>query len=924
MSVRNLKYFFKPTSIAVIGASQVPHTVGSTVLANLIRGGYTGAIMPVNPKYDQLCGFKTYNRVSELPVAPDLAVICTPPATVPKLIGELGARGTKAVVVLTAGLGLAMNGNGKTFKEAMLEAAKPHLLRVLGPNCVGLLVPGIGLNASFAHTDALNGKIAFVSQSGALVTGVLDWAKSREIGFSKFISLGEGADIDFGDILDFLASDPDTHAILLYIEDIHAARKFMSAARAAARSKPVIVMKAGRAPEAARAAASHTGALAGSDDVYDAAIRRAGMLRVFSTEDLFDAVETLARARPLTGERLTIMTNGGGLGVMATDALIASQGRLATLSEATLTKLNQALPVTWSHGNPVDIIGDAPAERYVQTLETLFAADETDAVLFLHAPTAIVSSVDIANAVVPLAQKAPCNMLACWLGGETVAQARRIFSDAGIPSYETPEKAVHGFMQIVQYRRNQNLLMEVPASTQTGFVPDQALAHAVARQALIGGRTMLSEPEAKSVLAAYGIPVAQTKIAYTTKEAVRIAQEIGYPVALKILAPQISHKSDVGGVALDLETPEALRSAAAAMRRRIKRLRPDVSLLGFSVQAMARRPQAHELIIGVTTDPVFGPVILFGQGGVAVEVTADHAIGLPPLNMVLARDMISRTRVAKLLAGYRNHAAADLDAICRVLIQVAMLVTDIPEIVEIDINPLLADANGVIALDARMRLAVAGTLEGMAAADADHVDGAARLAIRPYPQELEETLDWHGEQIMLRPIKPEDGPQHLAFFNALEQEDLRFRTFSVMKELQLSQLARLTQIDYDREMAFIATRPCKDCKPGKFETLGVVRAVLDPDKISADFAIIVRSDMKGKGLGMILMKKLVDYFRSRGTHEIVGEALAENGGVQHMVQQFGFSVTPNTEEKGTVKLRLNLLENQAKATKADKGGLTRA
>lgn len=892
MSVRNMQYLFAPHSVAVIGASERPHSVGTTVLRNLVEGGFKGEIFPVNPKYDTLDGRKTYRNVAKLPVTPDLAIICTPPSTVPDIISELGARGTRAAIILTAGLGAIKDKHGRTLKQAALDAAKPYLLRILGPNCVGLLVPGIGLNASFAHTDALPGHIAFVSQSGALVTGVLDWAKTRSIGFSKFISLGDSADVDFGDVLDYLASDADTHAILLYVEDIRHARKFMSAARAAARSKPTLVLKAGRAPEGAKAAASHTGALAGSDDVYDAAIRRAGMLRVLSTEDLFGAVETLARARPLEGDRLTIMTNGGGPGVMATDALICSGGKLAALSETTLRALDEFLPSTWSHANPVDIIGDASAERYLKTMQVLLQDPQSDAILFIHAPTAIVPSLDIANAIVALAQKAGRNILACWLGGDSVAKARRIFSEAGIPTYDTPEEAVRGFMQIVQYRRNQNLLMQVPPSAPTDFVADRAKAQAVARGVLASGRQMLTEPEAKTMLAAYGIPVVETRIANTVEEAVLCAQEIGFPVAVKILSPDISHKSDIGGVVLDLETQEAVRASAQAMHKRLKELRPDARLQGFSVQAMARRPEAHELIVGVSTDPVFGPVILFGQGGIAVEVMADHAVSLPPLNMVLARDMVSHTRVSKLLAGYRNRPPADMDAICRILIQVSQLVTDIPEIVELDINPLLADSRGVIALDARVLVAVADT----------PARGIDRLAIRPYPDELEQRIEWQGQPLLLRPVRPEDGQAHVSFFNALDPEDVRYRMFIRLRELQPSQLARLTQIDYDREMAFIATRKKVD---GEWETLGVARVVADPDNIQADFAITVRSDLKGQGLGPILMNKLIDYCRSRGTREIVGEALPHNARVLKLVKKLGFDIEPIAGDE-TMRLRLVL------------------
>lgn len=890
MTIRNLKQLFEPTSIAVIGASDRPHSVGATVLHNLVAGGYIGRIHPVNPKHRELAGLEVFPSVARLPQVPDLAVICTPPHTVPGLIKELGKLGTRAAIVLTAGLSSTRDALGRSMRDLMLAAARPYLLRILGPNCVGLLVPGIGLNASFAHTGALPGKIAFVSQSGAMVTGVLDWARSRHIGFSRFISLGDSADVDFGDVIDYLATDPETEAILLYVEAVTQARKFMSAARAASRSKPTIVIKAGRAPEGAKAAASHTGAMMGADDVYDAAIRRAGMLRVYTTTDLFDAVETLARTRPARGDRLTILTNGGGPGVLATDALIGKKGRLAALSPEALQQLDAFLPSTWSHANPVDIIGDAPGERYVRAMEILLREPESDALLFIHAPTAIVPSAEIASAVVPLAKQASRNVFACWLGGDSVAQARGMFSQAGIATYDTPEEAVRGFMQTVEYHRNQQLLMEVPASPSDGPNEDREAARRVVRAALASGRSQLSEPEAKQVFAAYGIPVAQTRSVSGVEEAVRVAREIGFPVALKILSPDLTHKSDIGGVVLDLETPESVETAAGAMLRRVRELRPEARLTGFSVQTMVRRPEARELIIGVSTDPVFGPVILFGQGGVAVEVLNDHAIALPPLNMVLARDLISRTRVSRMLAAYRHCGAADIDAICRVLIHVSHLIVDIPEIRELDINPLLADADGVIALDARI-----------AVAEADR-RGVDRLAIRPYPEELEEWIDWQGGRVLLRPIKPEDAPQHVEFFNALDPEDVRMRMFVRMRELSPSQLARMTQIDYDREMAFIATRRREDGHP---ETLGAARVVFDPDMTSAEFAISVRSDLKGKGLGWLLMNKLIGYCRERGADEIVGECLSYNQGLLGLVRQLGFEAR-HAVGSDTMQLRLPL------------------
>ncbi|TCS39405.1 acetyltransferase [Paucimonas lemoignei] len=888
MSIRNLSRLFNPRSVAVIGATDRAHSVGATVLNNLIDGGFTGEIFPVNLRHSTLAGLKVYSRVGKLPRVPDLALICTPPDTVPGLIRELGECGTKAAIVLTAGLAAVKDRHGNSMKDLMLAASKPYLLRILGPNCVGLLVPHIKLNASFAHVNAIPGKIAFVSQSGAMVTGVLDWAKSRGIGFSKFISLGDSADVDFGDLLDYLASDGETQAILLYIEAVTHARKFMSAARAAARSKPTIVIKAGRLPEGAKAASSHTGAMAGADDVYDAAIRRAGMLRVLSTEELFAAVETLAHMRPLSGDRLAILTNGGGPGVIATDALIAEGGHLASLSEESLEKLDQILPANWSRGNPVDIIGDAPGERYEKTMEILAQDPKVDATLLIHAPTAIVPSDDIASILAPLVQRSSRNILSCWFGGDSMHAARRTLSGAGVPTYDTPEDAIRGFMQMVRYRRNQELLMQVPSSIRPTDITNRDSAYNVVRHALASGREMLSEPEAKSVLASYGIPVVKTREVGTVDEAVRAAEEIGFPVALKILSPDIVHKSDVGGVVLDLDDAGPVRLAGEKMVSRLHELMPDARLVGFSVQSMARRPEGRELIVGIATDPVFGPVILFGQGGVAVEVVKDHAIALPPLNHVLAKDLVCRTRIARLLGGYRNRASADLEAIYRTLIQISELAIAIPEIVELDVNPLVADANGVIALDARIRVKPA------------RAESMDRLAIRPYPAELEECVTWHDQQILVRPIKPEDGLAHLDFFHALSAEDVHNRFFVAMRELDASRLARLTQIDYDREMAFVALKRRAD---GSVEILGVSRCVADPDNISAEFAVTVRSDLKGQGLGTILLAKLIAYCRIRGLQELVGETLCSNVNLLRLANHFGFNA--KTSSDGSTML-LNL------------------
>ncbi|MBY0242167.1 MAG: GNAT family N-acetyltransferase [Burkholderiaceae bacterium] len=796
MSIRNFAKLFDPGAVAVIGASQQPGRLGTVVLNHMAEGGYAGALWPVNPKYDSLLGIPCYASVERLPQAPDLAIICTPPATVHDLIAQLGKRGTRAAVVLTPGLERETRWEGTTLHQAMLDAAKPHVLRILGPGGVGLLAPASGLNASLAPSRLPAGRIAFLSESDAVMTAALDWAHLHEVGFSKCVSLGERGDIDLGDLLDYLADDDETGAILMYLERVVCARKFMTAGRIASRAKPVIVLKPGGGP---------------GDDVYDAAFRRAGMLRVHATEDLFDAVETLARAQPLRGEQLALLCNGAALARIAADTLARADGGLAR--------------------DPVVLPMDAPADACFAALQSLLApaagGTAPDAVLLLFAPSQGVDAAAVAQALVAPVQASGKSVLSCWLGGATMAPARQVFAQAGLPTYDTPEQAVHGFMQLVQYRRNQDQLNQVPGALPRASRPEREAAHALLVQALGAGRTRIEGADAVAVLGAYGITVADP---------------------------------------------------------------------GAAPGARLARALAHELAITVETDAVFGPVIRFGRGGAAAELVSEladeQAVGLPPLNMVLAHDLVQRTRVARALNGGRNGAgsrpAADLDALCHALIQVSDLVADTAELVSLTLDPLLADAQGVFALHAVLELGPPR---------ASHAQ-----AIRPYPQELEQEIDWRGAPLVLRPIRPEDTPQHREFFSQVQPEDARLRFFSPLRELHPNQLARLTQIDYDRAMAFIASRIRPDGSP---ETLGVVRAVADPDNRKAEFAILVRSDLKGMGLGAILFQKLIDYFRGRGTAELVGEALSENNGIQQLVRRFGGVVSPSLEP-GMADLRITL------------------
>jgi acetyltransferase len=875
MSIRNLDAIFRPRAIAVIGASPRPRSVGSLVMRNLLAAGFGGVVMPVNPKHSAVEGVLCHPDVKSLPVAPDLGVICTPPAAAPELAAQLSARGTRGLVVVTAGFAEGGDTRGKDLEAALLAAARPNLMRIVGPNCIGVISTPCKVNASFAHVAPLNGRVAFVTQSGAILTTVLDWATSRRIGFSHLVSLGDMADVDFGDMLDWLALDSDTDAILLYVEAVTHARKFMSAARAAARAKPVIAIKAGRGAAGARAAASHTGAMAGADNVYDAAFHRTGLLRVQDLDELFDALETLALRPELRGERLVILTNGGGAGVLAADALYLANGQLAELSPATVAALSAKLPRTWSRGNPADIIGDADGARYAAAIEALLEAPEADAVLAIHCPTAVASGFEAAQAVVRTASGRKAALLANWLGSEAAEPARALFAEARIPSYETPEKAVRGFMHLVRHRRAQAALVETPPSVPADFRPDDDGARRLAAEQVASGASWLDPIAVNRLLACYDIPVPRLALATDAKAAAEIAAQWAGPVALKIASRDITHKSDMGGVVLNLTGADAVREAAQAMLERISVSAPKARIDGFTVQDMIRRPRARELILGMACDAQFGPFLLFGHGGVAAEVIADKALGFPPLNLKLARDMIAATRVSKQLAGYRDRPAADLDAIALTLTKLSQMVCDLDEIAELDINPLLADENGAIALDARIRLAppAKGAARG------------GRLAIRPYPKQLERAEGLAGFQgLSLRPIRPEDAAAAIRYFGRLDPEDVRMRFFRPMRELSPALLARLTQIDYDREMAFVLLDRAGDI-------LGVSRLVADPDNVKAEFAVSVRSDLKGRGLGRLLMQRLIDYARTRGIGEIYGDVLEDNVMMLALAREMGCKVT---------------------------------
>ncbi|WP_210496988.1 bifunctional acetate--CoA ligase family protein/GNAT family N-acetyltransferase [Microvirga antarctica] len=879
MSTYRLDKLFAPNAVAVVGASNHPGSLGLTFVRNLVAGGFAGTIYPVNPHHSEIESLPCFASIDALPATPDLVVIAVPPERVLSVVEAAARRGVAAAIIATAGLGY---GPG-SMSEAVRQAARQRGLRIVGPNCIGVIAPRANLNASFAARSAKVGDLALVSQSGAVAAGLVEWAAQRQVGFSAIVSLGDKIDVDFSDCLDFFSADPGTRAILLYIESLDNARKFMSAARAAARTKPVVVIKAGRHAQGAKAAATHTGALAGSDAVFEAAFRRAGLLRVLDLDQLFAAAETLGRQKPFPGNRLAILTNGGGVGVLAVDRLIDLGGKLSGISDATLARLDAALPANWSHGNPIDIIGDADAQRYTAALEALLADDENDAILILNVPTAVAAAADAAAAVADAVRRDRGSGLrhkpvfAAWIGED--AESAHIFESVRIPHFTTEADAVRGYVQLVRYREAQAELMETPDSLPHDFAPDVEAAQAIVAGVVAAKRQWLDPLEVNALLRAYDIPVAPLVLAHSADEAVSAAHSFltdGGTVAIKVLSPDIVHKSDIGGVKLDLSSAEAVRLAVEDIFERAARLRPDAVITGVIVQPMVRRPKARELIVGLADDPTFGPVILFGRGGTAVEVINDKALGLPPLDLTLAADLIARTRVSRLLKAYRDVPAADERAIALVLVKLSQLASDVPEIREIDINPLLADETGVIAVDARVAVAPLSPHERK---------GHSRLAVRPYPKEWERTITLRdGRQAFVRPVRPEDEGKFLEFFKRVTHEDLRLRFFAPVRDFNHVFLARLTQLDYARAIAFVAF----DTQSG--DMLGAVRLHADANHETGEYGILLRSDLKGMGLGWDLMRFMIEWAKEDGLRIVEGQVLRENTTMLDMCRRLGFSI----------------------------------
>ncbi|MGQ9771397.1 MAG: acetate--CoA ligase alpha subunit [Thermogutta sp.] len=886
MSIENLHKIFNPSRVAVIGASDTPTSVGYTVLKNLVGSGFRGVVYPVNPKRESVQGIHAYKDVMSLPRAPDLAIVCTPARTVPALVHDLGEAGTRGIVIISAGFREIGEEGKKLEAQVCEEQSKYPGMRIIGPNCLGIIVPGISLNASFAAATPPKGHIGFISQSGALCTSVLDWAIDQGIGFSYFVSVGNMLDVTIADLIDYFGSQTETQSIILYIESITEAREFMSAARAFARTKPIVAYKAGRFAESAAAAASHTGAMAGVDAVYEAAFQRAGIERIFQIEDMFDCAELLARQQPPRGDRVAIVTNAGGPGVMTTDALIALGGHLAELSSESLQKLNEFLPPFWSHNNPVDVLGDAPPERYAKAIEVVAEDPNVDAVFVILTPQAMTDSTGTAKAVAEAAKKHKKPVLAAWMGGQTVSEGMQILSENNVPCYTTPEKAVRAFMHLVSYARNLTLLHETPRDIPVSFSFDRQRLRGVFESLLTEGAEILTESVSKAFLEAYGIPVTKPTLARTADQAVEVAKRIGFPVVMKIHSPQITHKTDVGGVILNIANEQAVREAFDRLVRRAKEKRPDAQILGCTVQQMVSYPNSFELIIGTKRDPVFGSVILVGMGGVAAEVFQDRALALPPLNETLARRALESLKSWPLLRGYRGRPGVNIDRLIEVLMRFSYLVADYPEIKELDVNPLLATQEDVIALDARV--VVDRDILGHG------VRPYAHLAIRPYPEEfVTERKLKDGTPVILRPIKPEDEPMWHELLASCSTQSIWFRFSYLFKHTTHEMASRYCFIDYDREMGIVAEVE----EDGQRRLIGVGRLVADANHEAAEYAVIVADRWHGRGLGGLLTDYCLEVAKRWGIRKVVAETSKDNARMLATFRNRGFEFNEKADRE---------------------------
>lgn len=899
MSTKYLKRFFKPRSIAVFGASEKAESMGGIVIQNLIDSNFPGTLMAVNPEgYDAVYGVSCYRGITELPEMPDLAIICAPPEAVADIVRKLGANLVKAALILTGGLSLAGSRSAEALAEEVKEAARPYGIRIMGPDCMGMLVPGSNMNASYSHINITKGKVAYIGQSGLLGTAMIDWAAGQGIGFSHFLTLGEGGDVDLPSVIDYVAQDPYTHSILLQIDHVTgSSRNFISALRAASRNKLVLVLKSDDVTVAKPAPAP---GIPDENTVYNAALRRAGVVRVTTSDELFHALETLSRMKPLRGERIALLCNGSGPNALATDRLIRQGGQLAPLSEATVEALREIMPNSnWNGLNPVDLNADATPERFAQAAAILIKDKAVDAVLSIHAPTRLAPSVETADALVAVARKSPRNFLTCWMGRATAIDARNHCNNANIATFITPEEAVDAFLHMVDYRKNQEVMRQTPATYIEQNTPNHLSSRQIVTQALDDKRNYLTHREAFDLLDQYDIPVQPTRYAADIDSVVQCAEDIGEAVAIKALhqenAQPFNYDEKSGqrwhDLALDIFSRDEVRHAATRLAYRVSERFGDDASMGFCIQQMKRGFQSMQVNVGFTRDRTFGPLLVFGAGGYTVDVLADRKLMLPPINMALAREMVKGSRIYRILMEHSYQLERDVDQLSEVIVKLSEMIVDLPHLESLEINPLLLNKQGILAVDAAVSIS----------------PEPSRLAISPYPGDLAEniTLKRSGRPAVIRPIRGEDEPNHLAFYNQLSPESIRMRYFYSRGVPTHQELASWTQIDYDREMAFIVSAPRLDGKGP--ETLGVVRAVTDPDNIRSEFSVVIRDDLQGEGLGVILMSKVIAYCKARGTLMIEGSTLPSNKGMQGLAQKLGFKNSFNMEEE-VVEMKMLLNE----------------
>jgi acetyltransferase len=905
LATLNLDKIFNPKSIVIIGASDEKGSVGYTLMKNLMELGYEGKFYPVNIHKTEILGFKAYQTVDQLPETVDLAIIATPAKTVPDVVAQCGRAGIIGIVIISAGF-KETGPEGKALEDKILEIKKKYNLRIIGPNCLGIIRPSIHLNATFGTKMPKPGNIAFISQSGALCTAILDWAIHENIGFSNFVSVGSMIDVNFGDLIDYFGIDPKTRSILMYIEGITNAREFMGAARHFARTKPIIIVKAGKFGESAKAAASHTGALTGEDMTYDAAFKRAGIVRVEEIADLFNSAEVLGMQPLPRGPNLAIITNAGGPGVMATDALIAREGKLAKLSRKTMETLNGILPNYWSRGNPIDILGDAKADRYRAVVEACFKDENVDGLLIIYTPQGVANPAKIAKSIVESCKSRGSykTVLTSFMGHQEVEEANNIFNENNIPTYSTPEQAVKTYLYMYQYKRNLELLYETPEELPVDSVPPKRPLMVIMRNAAKENREILTEMEAKHLLEYYEIPIVKTLVAKTADDAAFSASRIGYPVVLKILSPQIVHKTDAGGVVLDISSEVKLREAFDTVIQRAKEYNPQAEIHGVTIQPMIKK-RGYEIILGAKTDPLFGPVILFGMGGIGVELFKDVAIGLPPLNQTLARRIMEETKVYQLLTGYRNVPPANLKLLEEIIVRFSQMLVDFPQLKEVDINPLFIEEKEAFALDARIII----DKERVFAKPEPH----EHLVISPYPKKYE-TL-WKlrdGRTVLLRPIKPEDEPLWLEMFRSFSEESIRYRFFNIIKDTPHEMRVRYCNIDYDREIAIVAEMT----EDGRRKILGVVRVPIEPDKKTGEIAVIVADPWQGLGLGSKMVDYMIEICKDKKLETIYGVMLRDNHQAIDLMNKMGFTIEPLDDD--TVKGTLNLKEEEIRSSRVQK------